>query len=85
MAIIEAKDKENLQLKETIKTSKEMVEKHKEAYEKMREKHQKLKRKCGELYDQIEHMSNLYTRKLKNAVIDRLKGLMTLYEVVSEK
>ena len=73
MAIIEAKDRENLQLKESVKASKEMAEKHKEACEKMREKHQELKRKCGELYDQVEHMSNPYTRESKDAVIDRLK------------
>ena len=73
MAIIEAKDKENLQLKETVKTSKKMAEKHKETCEKMRGKHQELKRKCGELYDQVENMSNPYIRESKSAVIDRLK------------
>ena len=64
---------ENLQLNESIKTSKEMTEEQKEACKKMREKHQALKWKYGELYDQVEHMSNPYARESKSAVIDRLK------------
>ena len=62
MAIIEAKDKENLQLKKSIKTNKELAEKSRRSYEEMRENHQELKRKCGELYDQAECMSNPYSR-----------------------
>ena len=64
MAIIEAKDRENLQLKKSVETNKELAEKSRRSSEEMREKHQELERKCGELYDQAERMSNPYCREL---------------------
>ena len=85
MTIIEAKDRENVQLKQSVEVNKDLTEKNKKSYEEMREKHQKLKRKFEKLYNQVEHMRNPYSRKSKDAIIDRLKNLMTLYEIVFEK
>ena len=85
MAIIEAKDWENLQLKKSVETNKELAEKSRRSCEEMQEKHQELKRKCGELYDQTEHMSNPYSRESKYIVIDRLKRTNKFVETTFEK
>ncbi|XP_071925881.1 serine/threonine-protein phosphatase 7 long form homolog [Coffea arabica] len=73
MAIIEAKDTENAQLRQSVKVNKGLAEKNKRLCEEMQERHQELKRKCGRLYDQTERMQNPYSREPKDAVIDRLK------------
>ena len=44
MVIIEAKDREIVQLKQSIKVNKDLAEKSKRSYEKMREKHHKFKK-----------------------------------------
>ena len=74
MAIIEAKDRENLQLRKSVETTKEIAEKNRRSCVEIRKKHQELKRKCGELYDQAERMSRPYSRESKDAVIYRLKS-----------
>ena len=85
MTIIDAKDKENVQLKQLAKVNRDLIKKDKRLYEEMQEKHQELKRKCGELYDQVECMKNPYSKESKNAVIDRLKNFNHLYEIAFEK
>ena len=73
MTIIEAKDKENVQLRQSMKINKGLAKKKKRLYEEVQEKYQELKKKYGKLYDQIKHMKNLYSREPKDVVIDRLK------------
>ena len=78
MAIIEAKDRENAQLRQSVEVNKGLTEKNKKLCEEMQERHQELKKKCGKLYDQVECMQNPYSRKSKDAVIDRLKNFNDL-------
>ena len=78
MAIIEAKDRENAQLRQSVEVNKGLAEKNKRLCEEMQEKHQELKRKYGKLYDQVEQIQNPYSRESKDVVIDRLKKFNNL-------
>ncbi|CDP17712.1 unnamed protein product [Coffea canephora] len=73
-AIIEARDKEILQLSKSVETHKGIAEQNKQLHENEREKCQELKRKCGELYDQAEHVRIPYARETRDSVLDRLRN-----------
>ena len=77
-AVIEAKDKEILQLSKSVETYKGIAEQNKQLYENEREKRQELKRKCGELYDQAEHVRVPYARETRDSVLDRLRSFGNL-------
>ncbi|XP_027067610.2 uncharacterized protein [Coffea arabica] len=66
-AIIEARDMEILQLNKSVETYKGIAEQNKQLYENEREKRQDLKRKCGELYDQAEHVRIPYARETRDS------------------
>ena len=70
MASIETKDRENVQLKQSIEVNKALMEKNKWSYKEMPKKHQKLKRKYGELYDQIERI--LESQKCYNRYVEEI-------------
>ncbi|XP_071927847.1 protein MAIN-LIKE 1-like [Coffea arabica] len=73
-AIIELKDREVLQLKQSVEVHKGKAEENKRLYEEERERRQEMKRKCGELYDQAERVKRPYARETKDSVLDRLKN-----------
>ena len=73
MAIIEAKDRENVQLRESVEVNKAIAENHRGVCQEMRQRHQELKRKCGELYDEVKRMKDPHHRESKNVIIDRFR------------
>ena len=77
-AIIEARDKEILQLSKSVEAYKGMAEQNKQMYEGEREKRQEMKRKCGELYDQAERVKLPYARETRDSILDRLKSFGNL-------
>nr|XP_027101279.1 uncharacterized protein LOC113720813 [Coffea arabica]XP_027101280.1 uncharacterized protein LOC113720813 [Coffea arabica] len=77
-AIIEAKDKEILQLSKSAEAYKGMAEQSKQLYENERGRRQELKRKCAELYDQTECVRISYARETKDSVLDRFRSFGNL-------
>ena len=77
-AIVEAKDREILQLSKSAEAYKGMAEQNKQLYENERGKRQELKRKCAELYDQTECVRIPYARETKDSVLDRFRSFGNL-------